>query len=279
VEYAKEQGFEINSPDDLPKVFEAVKEKEGKLKQTTEELIGEKQKREALENIYATMPDELVNIFIAHVEGRDPKEEIQKIKTSPFDFSKDAKEYDVLKLVNNYSKKKYEQAEWDELLEDWRAEKLDNAIEKYNIEKTVRLNARKEFEERNIAQQKKLLASVDNSLAKLKVKFPQMGDEELTVIKKNMLGGFNEKVLNKDGTYKEEAAELFANAEYAPGTIGALTEQLTKQMEAAVSKAKSETREQIVLTGSEKPVVTGSEKIEQHIAKEVSEKTGFLKHL
>lgn len=173
-------------------------------------------------------------------------------------YELDFEEQDKESLVQHYFSKKLEKLESrledgdiDEDDYDDRVNDLyDSAERLYNTDK-------KEYEKQRadlIDQQKRELQSfkqsANSSVELLKKTYPDFSKANLQRVKQRLVNGEIDSLFqNKDGTYKEEAAEMLAMAMFGKDVI-------QKLIEKAEYKGASKANEEIVRKGDKKPKKT-----------------------
>jgi len=249
--YAKENGFDFKTPNDIELVFKALKDERKKSEEYEPQLNEFKTKTKSFEDLLVNMPVEIANSFLAWADGKDYKAEIRKITEAPFDITLSVDKQDKLELVNYFSDEKYTKEEWDEL-----DTKVQSALEKsatqlYEVKQHEVLNMRAKANNERAEKQSKFVASVDAAITNLKKDYPDMKESELQEVRKQMLGGINKTLYNDDGTYKETAAKQISMAIYGEKTLGTMRTLLESKMNAEINKIKSGERESILIAGQD----------------------------
>ena len=249
--YAKENGFEFKTPNDIELVFKALHDERKKVKDYEPQLNEWKTKATSFENLMTNLPVEIANPFLAWADGKDYKAEIRKFTEAPFDVTISADKQDKLKLVNYFSDEKYTEEEWDELDTKVRTALGKSATQLYEVKQREVFDMRTKVNNERVEKQSKFVTSVDAAIDNLKKDYPDMKESELQEVRAQMLGGINKTLYNDDGTYKATAAKQISMAIFGEKTLGTMRTLLESKMTAEINKIKSGERESILLTGQD----------------------------
>ncbi len=275
--YAKEEGFDLKTPNDLKNVFVAIKEKENKIKEFEPKITELQNKNTSFEKLIVNMPPELANPFLAWAEGKDYKAEIRKIQETPFDLTLGADKHDELELVNHFGDEKYTKDEWDELEDKTKNSLKRSAKQLYDVKQHEFLGKRNKANNEKIEKQNKFTTSVDVAITNLKKEFPDMKESDLKEVRTQMLGGINKTLFNDDGTWRETAGKQISMAIYGEKTLGQMKDALMNKVQAEKNKMLSDEREKILIKGQDQVNIgTGGEQ-KQKLEDVVKKSTGFLK--
>ncbi len=169
-----------------------------------------------------------------------------------FDFTKPVEKQDIKILVNSYFPNEFSQEDWDEATEP-KALTIakQSAKEKFSADKreldTLSATQIKDARLRKEAKAE----SVDGSLTVLKQSFPDLDKTDIKDIQKVMESGdINSLFINKNGTWKSDAAEKIMMALYGKSTIMSLTKAAAG---AAAKRAESKANEEILSRGADTP--------------------------
>ncbi len=249
--YAKQNGFELKTPDDLESVFTAAISNKKKADEYEPQMNEWKNKATSFEKLMTNMPPEIANPFLAWAEGKDYKSEIRKITETPFDLTVSADKHDELELVNFFGEDKYTKEEWEGLEPKVQKSFITSAKQLYNVKQQDFLSTREKANNSKLEKQAKFNKSVDVAIANLKKEYPDMKDSEIQEVRNQMNGGINKTLFNVDGTYKETAAEQISMAVYGKQTLGTMKTALEAKMKAETNKILSGEREKILIAGQD----------------------------
>jgi hypothetical protein len=266
-------GLELKDVKDLVPVFHQLKE----AKEKAAEADQYKQLIEAQTSILNNLPPDVSLIMNAAIQGEDYKTVIQKLqRKSVMDYEKSFESQDPVKVVNFYTGKQHTKESFDALDETVKDTLLDAVKLKYDSDRNelsnLEVNTKKATEER----QKKFLASVEFSIAKMVSSNPGMGRAEIDHVRQVMLGGISDVLFTKDRTYSPEAAEKLAMMEYGKAAITAQSETIGQLVAKMSGQAVSDETARI-LQRSDKPQQHNAPTGGNAISAAVEQATSFLK--
>jgi hypothetical protein len=266
-------GLELKEVKDLVPVFHQLKE----AKEKAAEADQYKQLVEAQTSILNNLPPDVSLIMNAAIQGEDYKTVIQKLqRKSVMDYEKSFESQDPVRVVNFYTGKQHTKESFDALDETVKDTLLDAVKLKFESDKSelsnLEVNTKKATEER----QKKFLASVESSIAKMVLSNPTMGKTEINRVKQIMLGGIADVLFTKDKTYTPEAAQRIAMMEYGEAAITAQSQTIGELVARMSNQAVSDEQAKILLR-SDKPQQHAAPTGGNVIAQLVEQQTSFLK--
>jgi len=274
--FAKKYGFDVKSPQDLVKVFEAYQKSE----QEKADLRAKAEEAEFIKATLNSLPKEIANPFSAWLNKEDYKSVIKKIASNPLDLNKDFTSYgevELKKIVDYYYPGKYDEDTWEDLEEPIKDAVKESVSLKYSSDRNEFLNFQAEKEKQILSKRDLFKQSINNSISVLRKNNPDIKDEQIKEIEKEMYGSFNNRLYNEDGTYKENAAEQIAFAVYGKQTLETLQQSLEAKMQRSIKKAVGKANEEIVMRNSDKmPSIQGGDD-PNAVSMLVKNATAFLK--
>jgi len=177
-------------------------------------------------------------------------------------FDAEYEDQDKNALVSNYFsdelksiQKELDDGNIDDSDYDKQVELLYKSSKKlFTSDKKMVVNKRAEIMREQKQQQEVFKGSVISSVDRLRKEFPNFGKKDLQKIQQRLVNEDIESLFyNKDGSYKEEAAEMLAYSMYGKQVIQSLLNEASKDGE---TKANSE----IVKRGSKKPRATKTQR-------------------
>lgn len=198
------------------------------------------------DRLFEEIPEPIYNAIESWGKGEDWA---GKLKTAipSVDYAREFESQNIYEVVNNYFPGKFEKEELSGSYKDFdvTAQKAyDVAKEKYNLERQQFNNRRAEVQKKADENIQKLRNSALGSVKKLEQSFPDFDKNEIAQISKVLNSGdTNSLIFNRDGTYKEDAAERVAFMLYGKREIGNLKQLMgasQKQLEDSVTR-KSDT--------------------------------------
>lgn len=237
-------GLDIKNPKELKKFFETVE----KFRTDSQSLGKEKEEKEAFKAIFEGLPENFIGAIDAYYKGDDWKKIVGDVPK--FDFNKPIAKQKVDELVKHYFPGKFKD-------EDFEAEEKTDALviaeqaskDKFITEQKSRETERATRTEKATKQLEAQKVSVKSSAKYLRQSFPDVQPDAEAEIVGMLTGGPAEvaKVFfNKDGSCKEEAAELLMFAKHGKS-------ELTRMMNAAARRAETVTNEEILTRGADTP--------------------------
>lgn len=249
---------------DIDKVNSYVKNKFGvdaldkfissadKWRKDSQTLSQESKKIKAYEQVFQTMPDELLQAVTDFTEGKDWKDPI--LSRPHLNFAKGVEEYNTKQLIDAFYPDKFSEDEWEAFKEgnDESITKavnvvLEQAKEKYTQAKgsfeSERARRQEDANRVNTLKQE----SVSGSVSFLKESLPDVSDSYVQSIQEDMLSGdLNKIFFNEDGTYAKDAALKAALARDG-------FELIKQLITINTHKAQTEERQEILSRGADKP--------------------------
>lgn len=220
------------------------------------------QKASEFENNYdelveglGSLPQPIKDAIDAYANAQDYREAFNH-STPSIDFSKDADDLDKEVLVSHYFKAKVERQkkkvddgelypeEYDEYIEDL----YDSAERLFKSDKKDWERERVDYIRQEEERSEALKNSAINSVDSLKNKYPNFSSNELRKIRTSLVdGGLENLFYDKDGYFKQDAAEKVALALYGDKLIQSFIKE-------AESKSESKANANIVARGKKKMV-------------------------
>jgi len=165
------------------------------------------------DRLFEEIPEPIYNAIESWGKGEDWIDKLKKTIPS-IDYNKDFESQSIYEIVNNYFPDKFEREELSGSYKDFDItvqKAVDVAKEKYNFERQQFSNRRAEVQKKADEQIQKLRNSALSSVKKLEQSFPDFDKNEIAQISKVLNSGDTSSLIqNKDGTYKEDAAERVA---------------------------------------------------------------------
>lgn len=253
---SKESGTEIK---DLAGVSKFVSDYKS-LKENYETLESNYKKAEIAVKTFEQMPDDLFGPVEIWLNGGDYRAEMSKNINSLVDFSKPFEQQDLKKLISVYvpdlSKDKFSNEEdysdFKDSAEGKAIIKLVNS--KFDDDQSKFVDNRTRFYAKTKKQEELLLNSAQESVAALKKSNTAFDEKQIKNVHKILNDGAQgilSLFMNKDGTFKKDAADKLAKFEYYDDAIAKLKEFVKK-------RTKTEVVEDVLTRGSkEKTKKTG----------------------
>jgi hypothetical protein len=231
-------GFDVSKPEGYAKLVEAYN-KQRKNAQKATEL---EKWAEDIKNDFASLPEPIINAIAALNEGKDWKQAINSSVELKIDFRKNFEDQDTWALIETYASDIIDNKE--DFEDDPNSAQVRAALRvAERMFKTDKREHELQSAERkriDDASRAKIASSISGSLDVVKTDFPGMKDKDVKRIEKVLSGGgIMDLFVNKDGTFKADAAKKLAYIEFAPTEIERLTKQvaeLKKQVKTASDK-------------------------------------------
>jgi hypothetical protein len=231
-------GFDVSKPEGYAKLVEAYNKQ-----RINAQKASELEKwAEDIKNDFASLPEPIINAIAALNEGKDWKQAINSSVELKIDFRKNFEDQDSWALIETYASDIIDSKE--DFEDDPNSAQVRSALrvaEKMfktdKREHELQSAERKRIED---ASRGKIASSISGSLDVVKTDFPGMKDKDVKRIEKVLSGGgIMDLFVNKDGSFKPDAAKKLAYIEFAPTEIERLTKQvaeLKKQVKTASDK-------------------------------------------
>ncbi len=257
----KDFGFEVKEIGAMPKFLNTAKQ----WKSEASKLPEVQKKLSDLEDFLVDLPESLSAGIEAYANGKDYEKVLQE-NISKFNLDTPFEKQDIDALIKHYLPDE-EVEKLDENEKETKEYKIakqfvkNKFLEDKNARDQQRAKILKEGKETNQRRQTSVVSSVTN----LKKEFPDIqADAEKHI--KGLLdsGDITGYFINKDGTYKADAAKRLMFAIYGEQTIGDL-------MESAARKAETEANEDILTRGADKPSRKQSKEGEQASQKKIND--------
>jgi hypothetical protein len=266
-------GVELKEVNDFVPLLNQLKEAQTKAAEADQY----KQLIEAQTSILNNLPPDVSLILNAAIQGEDYKTVINKLqRKTVMDYDKPFESQDPVKVVNFYTGKQHSKESFEALDEAVKDTLLDAVKLKFESDKSelsnLEVNTKKAKEER----QKKFLASVESSIAKMVLSNPTMGKTEISRVKQIMLGGIADVLFTKDKTYTPEAAQRIAMMEYGEAAITAQSETIGQLVAKMSNQAVSDEQAKILMR-SDRPQQHSAPVSGNAISAAVEQATSFLK--
>lgn len=254
----------------VEKFFDTV----DKLRNQNQELSEKADDYDELAKTLAGMPAPVKAAFTAVTEGKDYVSAFNSA-TTKLDFNKDFDSQDKNKVVKNYFseglekiKAKLEAGKIDDDDYEEQIELLYNSAkplftkdkESFNKQRADMIKNQEEL-------QKNFQKSAISSVEKLKEQYPNFSRADLQRVRQRLVdGNIEDTFFNKDGTYKPDAAEKLALAEFGKTVIQEL-------LKSAETRGESRANERIVNRGKKKMT---PQKSQQGRSKDAANAIGHL---
>lgn len=235
---ATQYGFSVKSFDDALGLM-------GKLKETEAKVEEYDVKTSNYENLLATIPEDIKMVMMDAFEGKNYHDTMRQITGSQINYTKPAESYKKETLIQMYNSDIT-----TEELEDMDEKSVDRlynlSVKQYNAERKEVSDRAAAFDIKQKESAKLVLTSIDNSINKLKEKYPEIKKTYVDDIRKKMKTNYAAELLNEQNVWKEDAAIKIAMAEYGSVLMDNLRKQLETEMAKNVKLAKSEAREEVI---------------------------------
>lgn len=239
----KKFGIEIKSEKDFSKFFNSAEQ----WRQDSQKVTELEDKMERVDGLFDSMPKALLDSVTAFFNGDGDWD--KHISDKPkFDFNKSAEKQDKKSLVNHYFPNKFTDADWS--LETTHPG-LDIAIEaaknQYNSDKRELENQSATMTRQSQQRLELKKSSVASSLKNLNSSFPNLDNSVKKQIQKTLESGdINSLFFDKNGGFKDDAAEKLLLVLHGKGTIKSM-------MKLSEKRAETKTNEEILTRGNDKP--------------------------
>jgi hypothetical protein len=220
-------GFDVSKPEGYAKLVEAYNKQ-----RINAQKASELEKwAEDIKNDFASLPEPIINAIAALNEGKDWKQAINSSVELKIDFRKGFEDQDKWSLIETYASDIIDSKE--DFEDDPNSAQVRSALrvaEKMfktdKREHELQSAERKRIED---ASRAKIASSISGSLDVVKTDFPGMKDKDVKRIEKVLSGGgIMDLFVNKDGSFKPDAAKKLAYIEFAPTEIERLTKQVAE---------------------------------------------------
>ena len=235
---AKTYGFTVKSWDEALALVGKLKETETKLEETEVKV-------KDYEGLVSSIPEDVKSVLADAFEGKDYRNTMKQIASSSVDYNRTFDSYKDNVLIKMYNPDLTDD-DLEEMEEKTKDRLYDLSVKQYNLDRKVVLDRAAEFDKRQKESAKMLLTSIDNSVNKLKEKYPSIKREYVDNIRNKMKTNYLANLLNEQNVWKEDAAIKIAMAEYGQNIIDDMTKQLQAEMEKNVKLAASSAREEVI---------------------------------
>lgn len=236
-------GIEVKSEKDFDKFFSAAK----KWREDASQVSEIKSKLEDMENLFNELPSSLLDSVKAYFNGdQNWSEHISK--RSSFDFNKPVDKQDKKSLVSHYFPGEFTEADWEAETEP-KALKvaIQASKDKYIAQKRELENESAKLTTDADSRREGFKKSISGSLKALKTSFPELETKDIKDIQVRLESGdINSLFYDKNGTYREDAAERLLLAMCGKDAI-------KSAMKVAARRAESKTNEELLSRGATKP--------------------------
>ena len=208
---------------------------------------------EGIQEAFDNMPEPLYNAMEAWSMGNDFQEAYNSSTVSKIDFKKDFNSQDLYTVVDHYFPNQFEKEDLEDVSDPTVKRAIDLAERQYKIDKDNNRHMRAKQEQQERERVESFKKSVDSSVENLKKTFPAFSDSHFKQIEKVLKSGdIDSLFFNNDSTYKADAAEKIAFMLYGK-------DELLRVRNLTAKKSKSETLEEVVSRGADKPNVSGNQ--------------------
>jgi hypothetical protein len=185
--------------------------------------------------------------------GDDYTEAFNTGNASKIDFDKDFDKQDQYTVVNHYFPGEFDKDDMEDTGDPTVKKAIDLAKRQYEIDKDNLRVQRASQEKRNQENIQKFKDSLDSSVQNLRQAFPGFSDSHFKRVEKVLKGGdINSLFFNNDSTYQSDAAEKLAFLMFGK-------EELLRIKNVSAKQSKSETLENVVSRGADKPMTQGNQ--------------------
>lgn len=208
---------------------------------------------EGIQEAFDNMPEPLYNAMEAWSMGNDFQEAYNSSTVSKIDFKKDFNSQDLHTVVDHYFPSQFEKDDLEDVSDPTVKRAIDLAERQYKIDKDNNRHMRAKQEQQERERVESFKKSVNSSVENLKKTFPAFSDSHFKQIEKVLKSGdIDSLFFNNDSTYKADAAEKIAFMLYGK-------DELLRVRNSTAKKSKSETLEEVVSRGADKPNVSGNQ--------------------
>lgn len=237
-------GQNLKDIKDMPKFFESAQ----KWRESAQKAEKLEEENTQYKGILEGLPVEMIDAIKLHYQGEDYT---KALASKPkFDYAKPVDNQDIKELVNHYFPGKFTDEDFSE---DEPSSALEIAIssakDKFSVEKQAIDNKRADEAIKANKRLEAFKSSVSGSVNYLKQNFPDVTKDELQDVVSVIEGGPNAVLgffFNKDGSVKQEAAEMLLMAKHGKSEI-------EKMMEVAAHQAEGRVNEELVTRGADGP--------------------------
>ena len=272
--YAKEQGFELKSPDDIRQLISTVND----LKTKAEAVP----KLESALNSYKSqiggLPPEIFNLIEVAASGKDYKSVLKDLAAGvSIDFTKPYSDHNSLNLIRQYVQPNLTQDQFDELTDINKDTMHNLAKVKYEGDKIKWEQATRDRTVEKEAYTQKYSQSMEVALTNLKREFPDLSQEAIKVVADRMAYGVKESLFNEDNTYRPDAGVKIAMQEFGKEALSTAYQTFGDYVKQIRSQIQGTVNEQILIR-SDAPDLQGRRVADNTnvIAETVKRETNFL---
>ena len=232
-------GIEINSPQDMSKVVDRMKE----LNTTISEAQDEKSVLTQYKAVFENMPDDLFAITSKWLNEEDYHDEIVAVSRRNIDFSKAFSEHKLKDLIEHYYPGKFSEEDYLDMDDDKAMKAVADLVKQTYVADKSRYSGIKEKHHDEVAKvQKAFKASIDGSIQTLATSVPYLKDhhkQKVAGVLKQGTAGILSLFVDENGMIKPEAGKLIALAIYGEDAI-------TSQSKIAHNRGETQAKEEIV---------------------------------
>lgn len=232
------------------------------------------------EEFFLSMPEDLKAINTAYMSNKDYKSLFKEFSESKLDYNKDVSFYRDIELVEAYKSKmpkSVQNNDFDDLDEAVQESAIILAKEYFNREKNEVVNKADEIRRKNELFLEKYNLSIDASLNSYQ-QVANLDSNKKSKLKKLMQEDLLSAFYNKDGTYREDAAERLAFALYGKETVDTYEAKLNEAIERVKNRSMSAAREEVIKTSdSTVKQNSGMNDVQQVDAEKRKQLTSFIK--
>lgn len=250
LEVLNSNGLSVKSLDDVAKFASDYKSSIEKIS----ELEKNQKEGEIAIDILNKMPDDILDLVQSWANNEDYKSKMKDYASKTIDFSIDFEKQDIRSILAYYAPKSklFDIEDNNEL----KQELIDNGMydtlkKSYNSDVKESVSIRDKIVKESEAKNKLIVESVKRSIDNISkvypdIKFSEKHNEEVLSILNKGANGVLELFLNKDGSFKEDAAAIIAMAKYGYSAINDLKQMIRK-------RAESEVTEDFITRGKKTP--------------------------
>jgi len=231
-EFAKSKlGIETKDDSEIPKIFESAIGWRADSTKLPEAL----KKAAEYEKVFSGLDDTLADAIQAFYKGEDYTKIIES--KPKLDYSKKAADFSAKQLVNNYFPGKFEDTDFEGDPGKDLEIATQAAQDKFLSEQTTYNEKRASIYKNSKAANEAKGKSVIGSVAHLQQSFPDVAESVVSEVQQAMSSGdIMSLFVNKDGTYKPEAAEMLMLARHGKQTINDVIAFTQKRVETATNE-------------------------------------------
>ena len=224
------------------------------LKQKAEKAESLQVQVDQVNDVFQKMPESLYKATQRFAKGDENwAEEITNAST--IDFKKDSSEISKKEMIEAFFPGQFSDDDWSDFTDADGDDKIKGQIDRAHQLAVTQFDAKKEaikaetdrLFQQNEQKQKNYIASVDASITNLRSSIPEIDDNYVGSIKKELsINQVLSLFFNQDGTLKEDAAERYVMSRDGKGLM-------SQYKTIAEHQAENKERQEVLQRGADKP--------------------------